>query len=242
MLKLSRLAAFFLLSLVALHAAKTNPQFLSGQQPVYPAQLKQSGTMGEAKILTTIDATGAVTEASVKSATHAEFGQAALEAVKTWRFKPAAAEDGNPVAATVTIPLRFQLTMKEQISAEQGREVWIDEAKLGEKIYTWAELQRWINFRGQNANRLAFPEELKGRGISEEVAVDCLISPEGLVLNPKIVAIQNKELAVPVMWHIAKVRFEAPVFEGKKVYARQKVKILCSEDPNFGKKPAKGEN
>lgn len=239
MLKRFHLLALLCSVCVAVQAAKTPPQLLSGQQPVYPEQLKKRGEMGEAKILTTIDATGAVTEASVKSATHPDFGAAALAAVKAWRFKPAE-EDGKPVAVTVAVPLQFRLSMKEQINAEVGREVWIDESKLTEKIYTWAELQRWINFRQKTANRVPYPEELKGSGISEEVAVTCLIAPDGTVLNPTLSdGIKNKELVVAVMRHIAKVRFEAPTFEGKRVYARQKVKLLCSEDPNFGAKPTK---
>ena len=68
--------------------------------------------------------------------------------------------------------------------------------------------------------------------------MNCLISPEGYVLNPTFVALKNQELAVPVMKHIANVRFEAPTLEGKRVYARQRVKLICSEDPNFGVKPA----
>lgn len=225
------------LACLSLHAAKTAPQFLNGPQPIYPAALKKQGTMGDAKILTRIDATGAVTETSVKSATHAEFGAAAVDAVKTWRFKPAE-ENGQPVATAVTIPVRFTLTPKELFNAEMGREVFVDESKIAEKIYTWAELKKWINFRQKNANRVPYPEELKGKGISEEVSVNCLISPEGYVLNPTFVALKNQELAVPVMKHIANVRFEAPTLEGKRVYARQRIKLICSEDPNFGVKPA----
>jgi protein TonB len=231
--------ALLCLALVPLHAAKTQPQLVDGKPPAYPEALKKAGVTGEAKILTQIDATGAVTEATVSSATHAEFGVAALAAVKSWRFKPAT-EDGQPVATKAIIPFPFRLGMKDQISAELGRDVWIDESKLTEKIYGWAELQKWINFRQKNANRVPYPEELKGSGISEEVAVTCLISPEGFVLNPTLTdGIKNQQLIVPVMKHIAKVRFEAPVFEGKRVYARQKIKLLCSEDPNFGAKPAK---
>ncbi len=231
--------ALLCLALVPLHAAKTQPQLIEGKPPVYPAALKKSGVKGEAKILTQIDATGAVTDASVSSATHEEFGVAALEAVKTWRFKPAT-EDGQPVATKAIIPFPFQLGMKDQISAEVGREVWIDEATLTEKIYGWAELKKWINYRGKTANRVPYPDELKGSGISEEIAVSCLISPEGFVLNPKLTGnIKNQQLIIPVMRHVAKMRFEAPTFEGKRVYARQTVKLLCSEDPNFGAKPAK---
>ncbi len=237
MTKLSLPVLLFCAAASSALAAKTQPKLLEGQPPAYPAALKQRGEMGEAKVFVRIDAAGAVTEASVKSATHEAFGAAALEAVKGWRFEPAM-EDGRAVASAVTVPLHFKLSMKEQISAEQGREVWIDESKLTEKIHTWADLKKWINYRQKGANRVPYPEALKGSGISEEVSVVCLISPEGRVLNPAFVELKHQQLAVPVMRHIAGVRFEPPMLDGKRVYARQRVKLICSEDPAFGAKPA----
>lgn len=231
------LLALLCLASAPLHAAKTNPQVLEGRQPVYPEELKKQGVMGEARILTRIDATGAVTEASVKSATHEAFGAAALDAVRGWRFKPAE-ENGQPIAATVTIPLLFKLSLKEQINAEFGRAVFVDPASITEKIHTWADVQKWFPLRGQNANRIPYPVELKGSGKSEEIHVQCLITPDGLVLNPTILNLQHKEFALPAIRHIAQARFQPPTFEGKRVYLQQKVKLICSEDPSFGTKAA----
>lgn len=249
MLKNSLLLAFLCLVALPLHAAKTNPQFLDGKQPVYPEQLKQKGEAGEAKILTHIDATGDVTEASVKSATHEAFGAAALEAVKTWRFKPATGEDGQPVAMKVVIPFPFKytppaeakqvLSAKEQFNAEMGRAVFVEIKTLTDKVCTWAELQRWIPLRKNQTNRIPYPEELKGSGLSEEIQLQVIISPEGHVLNPKILGIKNQQFLLPALRHVAKVRFETPKVDGKPVYAEQKIKLICSEDPNFGKKPAR---
>jgi TonB family protein len=43
-----------------------------------------------------------------KSAGHSDFDQAAIDAVKTWRFEPAR-RDKEPVAVWVTLPVRFEL-------------------------------------------------------------------------------------------------------------------------------------
>lgn len=236
MIKPTLLITLLCLAVVPLQAAKTTPQLIEGQQPAYPDALKKKGTTGEAKILTQIDETGAVTQASVKSATHEEFGTAALAAVKTWRFKPAE-QDGKPVATTVTIPLQFKLTMKELINAEMGREVFVNPAQLPEKVRTWAEVKKWFELKGKNANRIPYPEELKGSGVSEAIEVKCIITPEGQVLNPTIVAIKNEQLILPVIRHIAKARFQQPLLDGQPVYVQQKVRLLCSEDPNFAPKP-----
>jgi protein TonB len=43
-----------------------------------------------------------------KSAGHSDFDQAAIDAVKTWRFEPAR-RGKEPVAVWVTLPVRFEL-------------------------------------------------------------------------------------------------------------------------------------
>jgi TonB family protein len=251
MSKIPLFLALFCLAALPLRAAKTTPQLIEGQQPVYPEQLKQKGEQGEAKILTHIDANGTVTDASVRSATHEAFGLAALEAVKTWRFKPATGEDGQPVAAKVVIPFPFRYTPpsppqpalsgKEQFNAEMGRAVFVDITTLTDKVCTWAELEKWIPLRGNHTNRVPYPAELKGSGLSEEIQVQVIISPEGYVHNPTFVGIKNQQFLLPALRHIANVRFETPKVDGKPVYAQQKIKLICSEDPNFGKKPARTE-
>lgn len=231
------LALALCLPVLALHAAKTNPQVFEGSPPAYPEDLKKQGIMGEAKILTQIDAQGAVTEASVKSTTHEAFGTAALAAVKAWRFKPAT-EDGRPVASIVTIPLQFKLSMKEQINAEFGREVFVGPDRLPAKIHTWNDVKKWFPLRGKNANRIPYPEELKGSGISEEIEIRCIVTPEGLALNPTFLGLKHEQLALPAIRHLAKARFQIPRVDGQPVYLQQKVKLICSEDPTFGEKPA----
>lgn len=231
------LALALCLPVLSLHAAKTHPQVIEGKQPTYPEDLKKQGTMGEARILAQIDAQGAVIEASVKSATHEAFGTAALAAVKAWRFKPAT-EDGRPVASTVTIPLHFKLSMKEQINAEFGREVFVGPDQLPAKVHTWEEVKKWFPLRGKDANRIPYPEELKGSGISEEIEIRCIITPEGLAVNPTFLGLKHEQLALPAIRHLAKARFQIPRFEDKPVYVQQKVKLICSEDPTFGVKPA----
>lgn len=251
MSKLLPSLALACLAALPLPAAKTTPRYLVGPQPVYPEELKQKGEAGEAKILTEIDATGAVTAASVKSATHEAFGAAALAAVKTWRFQPATGDDGQPVATRVVIPFPFKyvppsppqpaLGPREQFNAEMGRPVFVDIKTLTDKVCTWAELQKWIPLRGNHTNRMPYPAELQGSGLSEEIQVQVIISPEGYVHNPTLLGIKNQQFLMPALRHVAKLRFESPKVDGKPVYAQQKIKLICSEDPNFGRKPARSE-
>jgi hypothetical protein len=89
---------------------------------------------------------------------------------------------------------------------------------------------------GAGAMRMAYPANLKGSGISEVITVRLIITPEGLVLNPVVEDLKNKELAIPAILHVANLRFQVPRIDGKPVYLNQKVKLVCSEDPEFGRK------
>lgn len=74
----------------------TAPALLSARAPVYPAGALDAETEGRAAVLFDIDAQGVPQNLTVQSATAAGFGEAALEAVRNWRFRPATL-GGNPV-------------------------------------------------------------------------------------------------------------------------------------------------
>jgi protein TonB len=42
----------------------------------------------------------------VSKSTRTEFEQAALEAIRSWKFKPAS-KDGTPVRANLIVPVKF---------------------------------------------------------------------------------------------------------------------------------------
>lgn len=74
----------------------TAPALLNALAPVYPAGALRAQTEGSAAVLFDIDAQGIPQNITVQSASAAEFGEAALEAVKSWRFQPATV-GGKPV-------------------------------------------------------------------------------------------------------------------------------------------------
>jgi periplasmic protein TonB len=76
--------------------------------PEYPHSLKRDGVSGVVAVKVLIDATGSVAECSVSKSTNPGFEEAALEAVKKWKFKPAK-KDGAPVEARLIIPIHFQI-------------------------------------------------------------------------------------------------------------------------------------
>lgn len=90
--------------------AKRDMRFAAAFQPDYPSSLLVREVEGSATVRVLVGTDGRVREAIVVSATHPDFGRAALrQALKAWRFKPATR--GNEVVEDwVTIPITFQIT------------------------------------------------------------------------------------------------------------------------------------
>ncbi len=82
------------------------PKFFFGPNPVYPKELVKTNARGKAVISVRIGANGAVFDPSVKSASDPAFGEAALRAVRLWRFLPRV-KNGYAMEMTVDIPIVF---------------------------------------------------------------------------------------------------------------------------------------
>lgn len=76
--------------------------------PEYPSEMKRNGIPGVVTISCLIDEQGNVQDAKVQKSSDGIFEQPALDALKKWKFKPAKLE-GNPVAAKVSIPIKFSI-------------------------------------------------------------------------------------------------------------------------------------
>jgi len=85
---------------------EAGPKLFTGPQPEYPPALLKTKTSGHAVISVRIGANGRLYDETVKSATDPAFGQAALVAVKMWRFLPQV-KDGRPVETRADLPMEF---------------------------------------------------------------------------------------------------------------------------------------
>lgn len=87
----------------------TQPQLVGRINPVYPYAARQKNLQGVVIVRFLVDAEGKVTRASVVEAQPAQvFEQAALEAVRKWRFQPARL-DNERVATWMSVPIRFKM-------------------------------------------------------------------------------------------------------------------------------------
>jgi len=90
------------------------PMVLNHTAPVYPESARANKVEGVAVLECVIDEQGKVTQAKLwQTSRNQDLDQSALDAVKTWTFKPATVK-GKPVAVYYYLTMNFQLDDKDK--------------------------------------------------------------------------------------------------------------------------------
>jgi protein TonB len=77
-------------------------------QPIYPPIAKVAHMSGVVVLHAVISKTGAIESLAVQSTTNAMFNNAALDAVRQWKYKPYVL-NGDPTEVDTTITVNFNL-------------------------------------------------------------------------------------------------------------------------------------
>jgi periplasmic protein TonB len=86
-----------------------NAAYLNNPAPAYPALSRRMGEEGRVVLRVHVSADGMPKQVELKtSSTHPRLDEAALDAVRRWRFVPAR-RGNSPVAAWVLVPISFSL-------------------------------------------------------------------------------------------------------------------------------------
>jgi RNA polymerase sigma factor (sigma-70 family) len=84
------------------------PKPVTQATPQYPLEMRRNGITGNVTVRMTIDAKGDVTEATPIHSSRVEFDDAAVQAVKQWKFEPGQ-KNGQPVTTQTDIKIVFSL-------------------------------------------------------------------------------------------------------------------------------------
>ncbi|MCM0034528.1 MAG: energy transducer TonB [Burkholderiaceae bacterium] len=88
--------------------AQVDPNYLHRPNPIYPAVSKRLREAGTVLLRVSLDATGEVRDINIQTTSaYQRLDQAAMEAVRQWRFVPAS-RGQQPVASTVLVPIEFK--------------------------------------------------------------------------------------------------------------------------------------
>ena len=97
----------------------TAPVLLERVEPIYPEAARRAGIGGSVGLEITVGENGAVSEARVVHAAGFGLDEAALEAARRMKFRPAT-RDGKPVASTVLFDQQF--VIRPHLTAEVAAE------------------------------------------------------------------------------------------------------------------------
>jgi TonB family protein len=82
------------------------PRVIRKVRPVYPASAERDRRTGTVLLDCVVGAEGTVSDVVVKRSSHEDFSEAAMAAVRQYRFAPGT-KDGRPVAVRVPIEVVF---------------------------------------------------------------------------------------------------------------------------------------
>lgn len=93
----------------ALEPARFDADYLNNPAPAYPMLSRRQGETGKVLLLVQVSAHGSAAQVEIKQGSgFPRLDQAALNAVRQWRFVPARRGD-TAVAASVVVPITFRL-------------------------------------------------------------------------------------------------------------------------------------
>lgn len=93
----------------AITPARFDADYLQNPAPAYPVLARRQGEQGRVLLLVRVSAAGGADEVQIKQTSgHPRLDEAALAAVRQWRFVPAR-QGSEAVAANVVVPITFRL-------------------------------------------------------------------------------------------------------------------------------------
>jgi protein TonB len=84
------------------------PVLVKKVEPSYPDVARRARIEGKVILQAVVDKEGNVNEVTVLSSNNPMFNDAAIEAVKQWKYKPAT-QNGRPVSVFYTVRVDFRL-------------------------------------------------------------------------------------------------------------------------------------
>lgn len=130
--------------------ATTEPKPLAGNPPpVYPSEARSDAVIGRVDVRASVGKDGKVTDVEVDEATPADYPlkEAAVKAVKSWRFEPALAS-GSPAPGAYKASFAFALkdpVLQSWFNVGASPIVTAGESVTLKKASGWARTARWFS-------------------------------------------------------------------------------------------------
>lgn len=166
--------------------------------PVYPAEALRAKIGGQVTTRVVVDEVGNVIAARVLTATDAKLAEAAVAAVKTWKFTPGV-ENSKPGHVCVDVPFEFD--------AAKGPRSWKPGAALPEHLIP----QRAP--RTEPVAKMApageYPVAMTARRLPGWATFFCVVRPDGRAQDFRITAAAHPDFVRPALAALDRWEFSA---------------------------------
>ena len=198
-------------------------KILETAEPVFPAHLLQIGAVqGEARVVINTDADGNLADWLVVGYTHPEFADAAVKAIKQWKFEPARLR-GDPVGTTVELSFYFEakgvvISTTTPSDLLEARFMRFRDNRYVYQPCDPRELDRTPAPLVTIAPR--YSSELAKQGVKGTVTIEFFIDENGLVRLPSGVNADNNLLTALALEAVKQWKFTPPTSRGKGVLVK----------------------
>ncbi len=205
-------------------AANREPRIIEKQAPVYPPAAKAAGIEGSVVLELKLDKAGHVSDAKIVQGApervvegtsgqpagkffSQSLDQAAIDAVKQWRYEPVLGPEGKPIETALRVTVRFQLRDKTA-QAEAQKDDYVAPLKVISTV------------------KPVYPPEAKAAGSQGTVELEVTIDTSGGVGDVRIIksvpAFDKAAVDAVKQW-----RFQPPLNgAGKPVAATARVPVV----------------
>ncbi len=201
---------------MSLDVAKgTPPSVIKQSPPVYPQEMSKSGLRGEVSVEFVINIEGNVEDAKVIESNNPGFNEAALEAIRKWKFKPAKMGD-KPVKARMKQAIVFQLF--------GGQDAYTIEKPKKPKGTPPNVYEPDVSPKPRGVNLPVYPYELLRSRTKGSAEVRMIIDERGRIYEATVLKSTHPEFGLALAAAIQAYTFDPALKQGKPIASALQMK------------------
>lgn len=231
-------AAFFTSGAFAAEPGYSPMKVVQTQPVMFPRQLTDLGVVtGDVRVAVQIDEGGKLTDHLVTAYSHPLFADAAVDALKKWRYEPAIV-NGEPRAATVDLTFVFETRGMVVVNMNVGSYVEMRNMQLRPTANSYSVCRLSELDRIPTPAKVvppAYPLDTATQGHPVTITVFFYIDEQGRVRLPAVSresSEQSEMLAAAALEAVSQWQFEPPMSRGRPVL------VAARQDFNFQPAPA----
>jgi TonB family protein len=191
--------------------------------PIFPYRLQQLAVgTGEARVAVNTDATGKLVEYLVVGYTMPEFADAAVTAIKQWKFEPARWR-GEPVGTTIELIFSYEAkgVVVSTANLNEQMEALFLRLTEGKYVYRPCSLRELDRIPTPVVTVTpTYSSKLAAKGVKGKVTIDFYIDETGTVRMPAVSIKDDSELTALAVMALRQWKFEPPTRNGRPVLVK----------------------